>query len=80
MPQLKVVEAFSYTEKNGVQRVPRPGDIIDSKDAAVKGRPAEWFEDVELTAERTTFRAVEQATSAPGEKRAAKKPATDDAT
>jgi hypothetical protein len=65
--------AFAVTEKNGVQRVLRPGDIIDSTDPVVKGKPEDWFEAVEVTAARTTLRAVEQATSAPGEKRSVAK-------
>lgn len=74
MAVLRVREAFAFDEKSGVQRVLRPGDLVDSKDPAVKGR-AHLFEPVETTVDRTTDRSVEQATAAPGERRGSVVPA-----
>ena len=74
MAVLRCIEAFAYTEKNGVQRVVNPGSLVEDKDPCVKGRE-HWFESVEANAFRATERAVEQATSAPGEKRASRKKA-----
>lgn len=68
MAVLRVKEAFSFTEKNGVARVLCPGDLVDSNDTAVKGRE-QFFE----TPEDVVARSVEQATAAPGEKRAVKR-------
>jgi len=77
MAVLRCVEAFAYSEPNGVQRVLRPGDLVESDDPAVKGRE-QWFETVEANVKRATERregkdssdgVIEQATSAPGEKR-----------
>lgn len=81
MAVLCCVEAFAYSEPNGVQRVLRPGDLVDDNDPAVKGR-ADKFETVEANAHRATERAagkpvdgvIEQATKAPGEKRAVQVP------
>ena len=77
MGVLSCTGAFAYTEPNGVQRVLRPGDVVDENDPCVKGREA-YFEPVEATVHRATERAaggpvdgvIEQATKAPGEKRA----------
>ena len=60
MAVLRVREPFAFDEPNGVQRVMRTGDLVDSGDPAVKGRES-MFEPVETT--------VERATSAPGERR-----------
>lgn len=80
MAVLCCVEAFAYSEPNGVQRVLRPGDLVDDNDPAVKGRER-MFETVEANARRATDRAagkpvegvIEQATAAPGEKRTARR-------
>ena len=71
MAVLRCTDAFAYSEPNGVQRVLRPGDLVEDKDPCVKGRE-HLFEPVEANAHRSTERAVEQATAAPGEKRATK--------
>jgi hypothetical protein len=52
----RVTMAFAFTEKNGVQRVMRPGDLVGADDTAFKGRPSDWFESVEENVNRTTFR------------------------
>lgn len=72
MAVLRCTEAFAITEKNGVQRVLRPGDLVEDKDPCVKGRE-HLFEPVEANAHRATDRAVEQATAAPGETRTVRK-------
>ena len=69
MAVLRCTEAFAYSEKNGVERVLRPGDLVDDKDPAVQKAP-QYFESAEANAFRATERAVEQATAAPAEKRA----------
>ena len=74
MAVLRCIAPFAYSERNGVQRVLSAGDVVDSTDPAIKGRES-MFEPVEVTAERVTGIAVEQATSAPGEKRSYKKKA-----
>lgn len=76
MSVLSCTEAFAYSEPNGVQRVLRPGDVVDEHDPCVTGRES-YFEPVEATVHRATERAaggpvegvIEQATRAPGEKR-----------
>lgn len=81
MAVLRCVFPFAYTEPNGVQRVLSAGDLVDSGDPAVKGRES-LFETVEATVHRATVRAaggsvegvIEQATKAPGEKRATSRP------
>ena len=82
MAVLCCVEAFAYSEPNGVQRVLRPGDLVEDSDPCVKGRE-DKFESVEANAHRATDRragkdsgdgVIESATKAPGEKRAVAKP------
>ena len=81
MAVLCCTEAFAYSEPNGVQRVLRPGDLVEADDPAVKGRE-DKFETVEANAHRATDRragkpvegVIEQATAAPGEKRAVSVP------
>jgi len=68
MGVLRCTEAFAFSDK-GVERVVRPGDLVDQNDPLVKGRE-QWFETVEANVHRMTDRTVEQATAAPGEKRA----------
>lgn len=76
MAVLACTGAFAYTEPNGVQRVLRPGDLVDENDPCVKGRES-LFETVEANVHRATDRAagkpvdgiIEQATAAPGERR-----------
>lgn len=69
MAVLRCTEAFAFSDhKTGVERVVRPGDLVDAKDPLVKGRE-QWFESVDTTVERISDRSVEQATAAPGEKR-----------
>lgn len=74
MGTLRCVEPFAFSDhKAGVERVVRAGDLVDAKDPLVKGREG-WFETVEANVERVTNRNYEQATAAPGEKRAASVP------
>ena len=80
MAVLRCIEAFAFSDhKTGVERVVRPGDLVDQKDPLVKGREM-WFESVDANVERVSDRSVEQATAAPGEKRAVRrsKAKTDD--
>jgi len=73
MAVLRCTEPFAFSDhKTGVQRVVRLGDLVDSKDPLIKGRE-QWFETVDATAERFSNRTVEQATSAPGEKRSVRR-------
>lgn len=73
MAVLRCTEGFAYTDrKTGAPRVVRSGDLVDAKDPVVKGRES-MFEPVEATVDRASDRSVEQATAAPGEKRAASK-------
>ncbi len=67
MAVLRCIEPFAFSDK-GVERVVRAGDLVDDKDPLVKGRER-WFETVDANVGRMTDRSVEQATSAPGEKR-----------
>lgn len=62
MPILRATTSFATSD-----RTIRTGDLVDSTDPVVKGRES-LFELVEVAAART----VEQATAAPGEKRARK--------
>lgn len=81
MAILRCKEPFSYWA-DGYPHVIRAGDLVDSADAAVKGREAS-FEPVEVVAHRTAEPAaaamlppvVEQATAAPGERRTRSKTA-----
>jgi hypothetical protein len=58
MAVLRCVEAFAFTDtKTGVERVVRPGDLVDEKDPLVKGRKV-WFESVEANVQRVTDRAA----------------------
>jgi hypothetical protein len=58
MAVLRCVEAFAFTDlKTGVERVVRPGDLVDEKDSLVKGRKV-WFESVEANVQRVTDRAA----------------------
>lgn len=78
MSVFRVVEPFAYQAADGSTRVMRVGDVVDAGDPCLKGR-AGLFEPVEATVQRardvaanlSDFGAVvEQATAAPGEKRA----------
>jgi hypothetical protein len=67
-------EPFSFTSKDGMPRVFTPGQTIDTGDPDFKGRehlfePAEdrTARDSDSRASRTTARASETATAAPGE-------------
>jgi hypothetical protein len=81
MGVLSCTAPFAYSEPNGVQRVLRVGDVVDETDPCVAGRES-FFEPVEATVHRATDRTnsrydggiIEQATNAPGEKRARRKP------
>jgi chloramphenicol 3-O-phosphotransferase len=73
MAVLRCIEAFAFSDhKTNVERVVRPGDLVDAKDPLVKGREM-WFESVDATVDRVSDRTVEQATAAPGEKRTARR-------
>jgi len=73
MAVLRVLEAFAYKSSDGFLVPLGAGEIVDSTHPAVKGRE-HMFEPVEATAARSRDE-VEQATAAPGEKRAVKKAA-----
>lgn len=73
MATLRCKESFA-ADVNGVQRVVTAGQLLDSADPIVKGRDS-LFEPVETYIQRNTP-PVEQATAAPGEKRAVKRAAT----
>jgi hypothetical protein len=57
MAVLACTGAFAYSEPNGVQRVLRPGDLVDEDDPCVKGREV-YFEAVEANVHRATERAA----------------------
>jgi len=57
MAVLACTGAFAYSEPNGVQRVLRPGDLVDEDDPCVKGREV-YFESVEANVHRATERAA----------------------
>jgi hypothetical protein len=77
---LRVREAFAIMDGN-FPRVLRPGDLDEANDPAVKGRE-DKFEPVEANAAPIGARdalvpasgVIEQATAAPGEKRAVSRP------
>lgn len=71
MAIMRCTEAFCFTEHNGVERVLTPGVLVEATDPAVKKAP-KFFEPAEISAARSTERAIEQATAAPAEKRARK--------
>jgi len=61
MAVLRCTEAFAFTDpKTGVERVVRPGDLVDEKDPLVKARKV-WFESVEANVQRVTDRAAGKA-------------------
>ena len=60
----RVREPFAFDQSDGVQRVMRPGDLVNDTDPAYKGREA-LYEPVEVAATR----AVETTSAAPGERR-----------
>ena len=65
---LRANQPFAYTDSTGTPRVVRPGDLFSADDPCVKGRET-LFEPVEVAAARKATSTVEQATSAPGERR-----------
>lgn len=65
---LRCIEPFTYIDAAGIPRSLSAGDLVDDKNPAVKLAPFR-FEPVEVTVARS----VEQATAAPGEKRATRK-------
>ncbi len=67
MAVVRAIEAFAFTDKRGVPRVVRPGDLFDATDPCLTGR-AHLFEPVEVTAERRRA-TVEDASAVPGEQR-----------
>lgn len=67
----RVKESFSFDEK-GVPVVLRAGTLVEDDDPRIKGHERH-FEQAEDAAARTTVSAVETATAAPGERRAAPK-------
>lgn len=73
MALLRVIQPFAVPTSDGGMRVLRVDALVDENDPAVKGRPAEWFEPVEVTAERNRSTVIEQATASPGEKRTTRK-------
>lgn len=70
MAALRVTEAFTCFRTNPYGDTYNEGQIVDDKDPAVKGRSA-YFETVEAASSRRVNSVrVEQATAAPGERRA----------
>lgn len=69
----RVREPFAFDQSDGVQRVMRPGDLVDENDPAYKGREA-LFETVEVA----TTRALEVTSAAPGERRTRTRRVKDD--
>lgn len=67
MGTLRVKEPFAV-DLGGIQRVLRPGDLIDEADPIVTAPRRRFFEPVEVAVFRERDR-VEQASAAPGEKR-----------
>jgi len=67
MAILRAIEAFAFTDKNGIPRVVRPGDLFDESDPCLTGR-THLFEPVEVNAARRRA-TVEDASAAPGERR-----------
>jgi len=67
MAVVRAIEAFAFTDKRGVPRVVRPGDLFDSADPCLTGRQ-HLFEPVEVSAERRRA-TVEDASAVPGEQR-----------
>jgi hypothetical protein len=65
MPTLRCTEPFAFQEGQ-VQRVVRAGDLVDADDPLIKGRE-QWFESVEVSAERFTDRGYESTATAPPE-------------
>ena len=63
----RVKEAFSFDD-GGVPVVMRAGTLVEDDDPRVKGRER-YLEDADTAAARTSVRAVETATAAPGEQR-----------
>jgi len=64
MAVLRVREAFACDDRNGVQRVYRQGDLLDSSDPIVTPGRMAFLESVEVAANRSVTN-VEQATAAP---------------
>lgn len=77
---MRPTQAFTCVDKDGVKRRFDPSMLVRVGHWAVKGREslfAEARDDDELARDRitsVTARPVEQATAAPGEKRAARRP------
>lgn len=80
MSVVRAREAFSFTDRHGIPRVVRPGDVFNIDDPDVLKR-AHLFEPVQAAVDRTEETVteheqkppapvVEQTTAAPGEKRA----------
>lgn len=63
----RVMSTFATTDKNGTPKIYSEGDIVRGDDPAVKGR-ADYFMDIQMWVDRES--GVEQATAAPGERRA----------
>lgn len=56
MAVLRCTQSFAYTDLTlGIPRVIPAGNLVDDKDAAVKGRES-FFEPVEASVDRATFR------------------------
>jgi hypothetical protein len=65
---LRVKEAFSYDDPQGMPITMRVGVLLDDKDPRVRGHER-YLEPAADAAARTTTSAVETATAVPGEKR-----------
>lgn len=76
MAVFRAREAFAYTDKQGVPRVIRPGDLVSSDDPNFKGKE-HLFETVEVAAARAAgveTATVETTTAEPGERRSLSTP------
>lgn len=78
---LRATQAFSYTDRDGIPQIVRPGDIVSADDPGVKGRE-HLYEPVEASVSRTrsarSGHATETATAGPGERRTRTRAKTDD--
>lgn len=67
MAVVRAIEAFAFTDRQGIPRVVRPGDLFDSSNPCLTGRQ-HLFEPVAVAAERRRA-TIEDASAAPGEQR-----------
>lgn len=73
MAVLRCRESYAFDTPQGVSRVIRVGDLLDSDDPDVRGRE-HLFEAVEVASARLRGTTSETATAAPGEARRLSRP------